>query len=177
MVGDEGVFGVAGGLGVVEVSFGVGLEAHREFVEVFGDLVVVVEALDVVDGFVAVGVVEFGELVAAGEVDFVIDDLETEGLEEAGADALPGELAFELVDAFDDPDIAHSGADGGALAIRVEVDPTGAHPGVVGILAEAGDGEGVDGEGAGGVTGLDLGGDGDGGDFIPAGFPVTMMTK
>ena len=127
MVGDEGVLGVAGGLGVVEVSGVVGLEAHREFVEVLGDLVVVVEALDVIDGFVAVEVVEFGELVAAGHVDFVVDNFEAEGLEEAGADALPGELAFELVDPFDDPDVAHPGADGGALAIGVEVEAAGAH--------------------------------------------------
>ena len=166
VVGDEGVFGVAGGFGVVEVSVGVGLEAHREFVEVLGDLVVVVEALDVVDGFVAILVVEFGELVSAGDMDFVIDDLEAEGLEEAGADALPCEGAFELVDTFDDPDVAHPGADGGALAVGIEVEAACAHPGVVGIFAEVGDGESVDGEGAGLVTALDLGGDGDGGKLI-----------
>ena len=69
---DERVFGVAGGLGVVEISLVIGLEAHRKFVEVLGDLMVVVEALDVVDSFVSIGVVKFGELIAAGDVDLVV---------------------------------------------------------------------------------------------------------
>jgi len=127
-MGDERVLGVAGRLGVVEVALVVGLEAHCEFVEVLGDLMVVVEALDVVDRFVAVVVVELCELVAAGDEDFVVDDFEAERLEETGANALPGEGAFKLVDAFDDPDVAHPGADGGALAIGVEVEAAGAHP-------------------------------------------------
>ena len=41
MMRDERVFGVAGGLGVVEITFVIGLEAHRKFVEVLGDLMVV----------------------------------------------------------------------------------------------------------------------------------------
>ena len=37
---------VPGGFGVIEISFRVGLQAHRELVEMLGDLVVVVEVLD-----------------------------------------------------------------------------------------------------------------------------------
>ena len=71
---DERVFGVAGGLGVVEISLIIGLEAHRKFVEVLGDLMVIVEALDVIDSFVSIGVVKFGELITAGDMDFVLYD-------------------------------------------------------------------------------------------------------
>ena len=86
MMRDERVFGVAGGLGVVEITFVIGLEAHRKFVEVLGDLMVVIKTLNKVDGFVAISVVKLGELVTAGDVDFVIYDLEAERLEEAGAE-------------------------------------------------------------------------------------------
>ena len=72
---DERVFGVAGGLGVVEISLIIGLEAHRKFVEVLGDLMVIVEALDVIDSFVSIGVVKFCELITAGDMDFVLYDL------------------------------------------------------------------------------------------------------
>ena len=150
------VLGVAGGLGVVEVTLVIGLQAHREFVEVFGDLVIVVEALDVVDGFVAVMVVEFGELVTASDVNFIVDDFEPEGLEESGADSFPGKTSFELIDAFHDPDVAHPGADGGAFAIRVEVKAAGAHPRLMRVEVLNRNGKGVDGEGAGFVAPFDF---------------------
>ena len=79
---DERVFGVAGGLGVVEISLIIGLEAHRKFVEVHGDLMVIVEALDVIDSFVSIGVVKFCELITAGDMDFVLYDFKAERLEE-----------------------------------------------------------------------------------------------
>ena len=133
MMRDERIFGVAGRLGVVEITLVIGLEAHRKFVEVLGDLMVVVEALDVVDSFVSIGIVKFGKLITAGDVDFVIYDLKAERLKEAGANALPGEFSFELIDAFDDPDVAHPGADGSAFAIGVKVEAAGAHPRLVWI--------------------------------------------
>ena len=159
MMRDERVFGVAGGLGVVEITFVIGLEAHRKFVEVLGDLMVVIKTLNKVDGFVAISVVKLGELVTAGDVDFVIYDLEAERLEEAGADAFPGKSAFELINSFYDPDVSHPGADGSAFAIGVEVEAAGAHPGLVWIKIGARDGESVDGEGARLIASLDLGSD------------------
>ena len=156
---------MAGGLGVVEVAFVVGLQPHREFVEVLGDLVVVVEALDDVDGFVAVGIVQSGQLIATGDVNFVVHDLEAERLEEARANAFPGELSFELVDAFDNPNVAHPGADGSAFSVGVEIKSTRTHPGAVRVDVAIGHGENIDGEGAGFVATFDFGGDGDGGFF------------
>ena len=67
--GTSGGQTVAGGLGVVEVPLGVGLQAHREFVEVLGHLVIVVEALVEVGLAVAVEVVQPDDLVAAADVD------------------------------------------------------------------------------------------------------------
>jgi hypothetical protein len=80
---------VASGFRVVEISGRVGLKAHREFVEVFGHLVVVVEILVEVRFAVTVEVVQDDDLIAAGDVDSVIDDLEAKRLEQAGGDALP----------------------------------------------------------------------------------------
>ena len=52
-------------LGVVEIAGGIRLQTHREFVEVIGHLVVVVEALEPVDLLVAVQVVQDRDLIAA----------------------------------------------------------------------------------------------------------------
>ena len=60
---------VPGRLGVVEVPLRVGLQAHRELVEVLGHLVVVVEALVEVGLAVAVQVAQADDLVAAADVD------------------------------------------------------------------------------------------------------------
>jgi hypothetical protein len=130
--------------------------------KVLGDLVVIVEALDEVDGFVSVGVVKSGELVAAGDVDLVVYDFQAERLEKAGANALPGEFAFELVNTFDDPNIAHPSADGGAFSIGIEIKSARAHPGSVRV--EVGDrgSENIDSEGAGFVAPLDFSGDDNG---------------
>ena len=65
----DGRQAVAGRLGVIEVPLGVGLQAHRELVEVLGDLVVAVEALVEVGLAVAVEVAEADDLVAAADVD------------------------------------------------------------------------------------------------------------
>ena len=154
---------MAGGFGVVKVAFVVGLQPHREFVEVLGNLVVVVEALDGVDHLVAINIVKSGELIAAGDVDFVVHDLEAKWLEKPRANAFPGESAFELIDTFDDPDVSHPGADSGAFSIGVEIKSTRAHPGAVGVDVAIGNGEDIDGEGAGFVATFDFGGDGNGG--------------
>ena len=82
---------VAGRLGVVEVALGVGLEPHREFVEMLGDLVVVVEVFIKVDLAVAVEVAEADDLVAAADVDPARDDLEPQRLEQTRGDPPPGE--------------------------------------------------------------------------------------
>ena len=73
---------VAGRLGVVEVALGVGLQAHRELVEVLGDLVVAVEVLVEVGLAVAVEVAEADDLVAAADVDPARDDLQPQRLEQ-----------------------------------------------------------------------------------------------
>ncbi len=80
---------VAGGLGVVEIARGIGLQAHRELVEMLGDLMVVVEALDEVDLAVAVEVAQARELVAAGDEEFVAAELHAERLEQSAGDAPP----------------------------------------------------------------------------------------
>ena len=154
---------MAGGFGVVEVAFIVGLQPHRKFMEVLGDLVVVVEALDDIDHIVVIDIVKSGELIAASDVDFFVYDLETKWLEEPRANAFPRESAFELVDTFDDPDVSHPGADSCAFSIGIEIKSTRAHPGAVGVDVSIGNGEDIDSEGAGFVATFDFGGDGNGG--------------
>ena len=45
VLGHEGRLRMTGGLGIVEIACGVGLQTHRELMEMLGDLVVAVEAL------------------------------------------------------------------------------------------------------------------------------------
>ena len=60
VVGHESRFGVSGGLGVVEIAIIVGLQAHGELMEVFGDLVVVVDRFVVIGFAVTVEVAQDG---------------------------------------------------------------------------------------------------------------------
>ena len=122
MLRDERGLGVAGGLGVVEVALGVGLEVHRELVEMLGHLVVVVEVLIKVGLAVAVEVVEDRDLVAAADVDPAVEHLQPQRLKEPRRHPPPGLLARQVVDAADHPDVAVPGADRQALAAGQEVE-------------------------------------------------------
>ena len=69
---------MAGGLGVVEIALGVGLQIHGEFVEMLGDLVIVVEVLIKVGLTVSVEVAQADDLIAAADVDRLVDHLEAQ---------------------------------------------------------------------------------------------------
>ena len=90
---DERGLAVAGGLGVIEIPVRVGLQVHRELVEVLGHLVVAVEVLIKVGLAVAVEVAEDHDLVAAGDEDLPVADLQAERLEQSRRDPPPRELA------------------------------------------------------------------------------------
>ena len=83
VVGYQCGLGVTGRLGVVEVARFICLQAHREFMEVVSDLMIVVEALKVVDFIVAIQVVQDAELITTGDVDLVVYDLDAQWLEQA----------------------------------------------------------------------------------------------
>src|SRR6185437_5280296 len=57
--------GMPATLGVVKIPFGVRLQIHREFMEMLGDLMVVVEALVEIGFAIAVEVIQPGDLIAA----------------------------------------------------------------------------------------------------------------
>ena len=135
---------VAGRLGVVEVPLGVGLEPHRELVEMLGDLVVAVEVFVKVDLAIAVEIAEADDLVAAADVNPARDDLEPQRLEQTRGDPPPGEPLRRRIDPAGQPDIAVPGADRRMVAVGHEVEPREPHlakPGVV-----VGDGQNVDGQ-------------------------------
>ena len=113
---------VAGGLGVIEIPLGVGLQVHGELVEMLGHLVVVVEILIKVGLAVSVQVVKPDDLVAAADVDLALDDLQPQRLEQARGDPPPGEPLFRTVDALDEPDVAVPGADRRAAALGQEIE-------------------------------------------------------
>ena len=114
--------------------------------KVLGDLVVVVEAFDKVDFFVAIQVAQPGNLVAAGDVDELIHYFDSEGLEQAGGDAFPNELFEVSVDAGDDPHVAVPGANCGTFAVAKEIEAAKAQPGVPGICRVGRGREFIDGE-------------------------------
>ena len=126
--------GVASCLGVVEIPFRIGLQAHGELVEMFRHLMVVVEALVKVRFAVAVEIVQDHDLIAAAHVDLLLNDLQSERLEETRRDALPGQPLGRGVDALNQPDVAVPGTNGGAAAIGIEVEAGQPHLAVPGIV-------------------------------------------
>ena len=116
----------------------VGLQAHRELVEVLRHLVVVVEALVEVGLAVAVEVVQPHDLVAAADVDRPVAELQPERLEQPGGDPLPGQPGFRVVEPADQPHVAVPGADGHPLAVGEEVEPGQPQLGVPRVAARAG---------------------------------------
>ena len=146
MLRNDRILRMAPALGVVEIASGIGLEVHGEFMEVLGNLRVIVEILIMVSFAIAVQIPENGDLVAAQNIDGFIDDLEAERLEQTSCDSLPGELPGFCSQAVNQPHIAHPGAGSGAAAIGKEVKAAQAHPGFPGVLH--GRGQDVDREGA-----------------------------
>jgi hypothetical protein len=114
--------------------------------KMFGDLVVVVEALDKVDFAVAIEVAQPGNLVAAGDVDDLIHYFDSERLEQAGGDAFPNELFEVSIDAGDDPHVAVPSANCGTFAVAKEIEAAKAHPVVPGICRVGRGREFIDGE-------------------------------
>ena len=151
---------VAGGLGVIKISRRINLQAHREFVEVLGDLVVAVEAFEEVDLAVAVEVAQAHELIAAGDEKFVAAEFHAERLKESAGDAFPtqrgGRGGQETVHA---PHVAVPGGDDGGLAVGREIEAAGTHPALPRVFN--GQRKGVGDECA-----VRIAGHGGGGDFL-----------
>ena len=89
---------MAGRFRVIEIALCIGLQAHGEFVEVFGHLVVVVEVFEVVDLSVAVQVVQDADLIATGDVDFALNNLHAQLLKQTGRDPPPLDLDTGAID-------------------------------------------------------------------------------
>ena len=73
---------VARGLGVIEIAVRVGLQIHRELVEMLGDLMVAVEAFVKIDLAVAVEIdAGLDDLIATADEDRAGDDLQSQAAE------------------------------------------------------------------------------------------------
>ncbi len=117
---------MAAGLGIIEVARRIGLQSHRELVEVFGDLMIVVEAVDEVGLPVSVEIDEPGKLVAAEHEQLAAAELHPERLEKAARDAPPRQRRGGRVHhAIDAPDIAVPHRDNAALPSGVKSKPPG----------------------------------------------------
>ena len=115
---------MAGGLGVVEVPVRVGLQVHRELVEVLGDLVVAVEVLVEVGLAVAVEIAEDHDLVAAARRRcFPSRTFRPSGWNSPDAIRCQESSPDGASSPLDEPDIAVPGADRGLMAAVEEVEP------------------------------------------------------
>ena len=81
-------------LGVVEIACRIGLQTHREFVEMLGDLMVVVEVFNEIHLAITVEVSQANELVAAGDKQLIAAKLHAERLEESARDAAPAQRSW-----------------------------------------------------------------------------------
>lgn len=110
-----------GGFGKVEVAFFVGFEAELEFVEVDGEIDVVVEDFKLVGFSVVIEIIRLVDAIATRDVRDVIDDLEAEGFEEAGGVTFPGEF-LEVFETGKEPNVAIPSGEERPVAIGEEVD-------------------------------------------------------
>ena len=81
MMGHHGLLPMTAGLGVVEVARRIDLQSHGELVEVFGDLMVVIQALIKVDLAIVVQIMQDHQLIATDQVNLFVDHLDPQGLE------------------------------------------------------------------------------------------------
>ncbi len=99
------------------------------FVEVLGDLRVVVEALDEVRFAIRVQIDELGELIAAKHEELSIAKLHAQRLKQSAGDASPRQCGGRFChQAIHTPHIAIPHRDDGCFAIRREIEAAGAHP-------------------------------------------------
>ena len=126
---------VAAGLGVVKIPRRIDLQAHCELMEVFRDLMVVVEVLDEVRLAVAVQIAQAHELIAAGDEQIVTTKLHAQRLEESARDAPPAQRRRRSRHhAIHAPHVAVPGGHDGGLAIGREIKAARTHPAVPRIL-------------------------------------------
>jgi hypothetical protein len=119
----------------------VGLESHGELVEVFSDVMIVVEVFDPVDFTVAVEVVQPGNLVPTGNMNDAIHDAQAKGLKQPGGNSSPANTAKVSVDVLHQPDISVPGAQRSGTAIGEKVETARPQPGVPRIVTQVRDGK------------------------------------
>ena len=119
---------MAGAFCVIKIALPVRLQARGEFVEMVGDLVVVVEILDEISFPVAVAVAQSGDLVAAPDIDDLVHNLQPQGLKQSRGNALPRHFFQCPVDSFHQPHIAVPSANGGRVSVLEKIKTAQAHP-------------------------------------------------
>ena len=120
MVGHDGRKGVAGGLCVIEITGGVGLEAHRKLMEMLGHLMIVVDRVVAVDLAVVVEVDKPHDPVATANMDRPTDDFQPQWLKQPRGNPLPREDPLRIEQPRHPPDVAIPGAHGGHVAVAPE---------------------------------------------------------
>ena len=117
------------GLGIIQVARLIGLQTHGEFVEVLGDLVVVVEIADEIHLSVAVEILEPRDLIAARDEKILASIFDPQWLEQTAHDPFPPKgRRGRIRQAFHPPDIAIPSAHHGGTAIGREIKASRAHP-------------------------------------------------
>src|SRR6185436_3141394 len=83
--------GMAGRLRVIEVSCRVRLQAHREFVKVFGDLMIVIEAFNEISFAIAVEIAKPHQLVTASDEKLIAAKFYAQRLEQSARQPTPAQ--------------------------------------------------------------------------------------
>ena len=117
------------GLGIIQVARLIGLQTHGEFVEVLGDLVVVVEIADEIHLSVAVEILEPRDLIAARDEKILASIFDPQWLEQTAHNSFPPQgRRGRIRQAFHPPDIPVPRAHHGGTAIGREIKAPRAHP-------------------------------------------------
>ena len=117
------------GLGIIQVARLIGLQTHGEFVEVLGDLVVVVEIADEIYLSVSVEILESRDLIAAGDEEILASIFDSQWLKQTTHNSSPPQgRRGRIHQAFHPPDIPIPSAHHGSTAVGREIKAPRAHP-------------------------------------------------
>ena len=117
------------GFSVVQIAIPIGLQTHGKFMEVLGDLVVVVEIADEIYLSVSVEILESRDLIAAGDEEILAPIFDSQWLKQTTHNPSPPQgRRGRIRQAFYPPDIAIPSAHHGGTAVGREIKAPRAHP-------------------------------------------------
>src|SRR6476646_2410548 len=94
----------------------------------FGDLVIVIEVFDEINGSILIEIMQTRDFVTTTDINRFLQDFQSQWLKQPRGNALPGQIVEGCVDSTDKPDVSVPGADSGCVAVLEKIKSAQSHP-------------------------------------------------